>query len=67
MMIRHLVGSCHVGQGYLRVLRYVLSRLVGRRRAFLSLSRTQRHKLVREVFRAHRANRRIYAQVTGGI
>jgi hypothetical protein len=65
-MIRMLVGQVHVGTPYLRVLRYVISHLQGRRRAFLALSRAQRHKLVRQVFSAHRANRRIYVQVTGG-
>jgi len=66
-MIRMLVGRRHVGESYLSVLRYVLSRLIGKRKAFLKLSRTQRHKLVREVFRAHRANRAVYVRVMGGI
>jgi hypothetical protein len=66
MMIRHLVGQVHVGTGYLGVLSFVLSHLVGGRKAFLALSRTQRHKFVRSVFNEHRNNRRVYAQVMGG-
>lgn len=66
-MIRYIVGNCHVGQSYLSVVRYVLSRLAGRRRAFFKLTRRQRRKMLREIITAHRANRRIYTQVMGGI
>lgn len=66
-MIRYLVGHCHVGESNLRVVRYVISRMIGKRRAFLKLSRGQRRKMIREIVRTHAANRRIYAQVMGGL
>lgn len=65
-MIRYIVGNCHVGQSYLSVVRYVLSRLAGKRRAFFKLTRRQRRKMLREVINAHRANRRVYEHVMRG-
>ena len=66
-MITYLVGNCHVGDSNLDVLRYVLRRMVGKRKTFLKLSRAQRRKLMRQIFKAHAANRKVYKQVMGGI
>lgn len=67
-MISMLVGRCNVGKDYLTVLRYVISRTKGKRRNFLrSWSREDKRWLIRETFKEHRQNRRVYAQVMGGI
>lgn len=57
-MIAMIVGRCHVGDSYLKVLRYVISRT--KAGAFAKLPRKERRKLIREVFKQHKANRDLF-------
>lgn len=66
-MIDYLVGNCHVGDGNLYVVRYVLSRMIGKRKAFFLLSRAQRRKVIRLILKTHRDNRNLALYVFRGI
>jgi hypothetical protein len=65
-MIRMLAGRLHVGADYLTAVRYVVSRLKGRRRAFLRLPRRTRRTIIREALKCHAANRQLYRRVMAG-
>lgn len=62
-----IVGRRSVGEDYLSVVRYVLSRLKGGRRAFLASDKESRRELLSHIIKTHRRNRNVYTQVTGGI
>ncbi len=66
-VVSMIVGRRHVGEGYLSVVRYVLSRLRGGRKSFLACDRESRRELISHIIKTHRQNRRIYTQVTGGL
>lgn len=66
-MIDYIVGNCHVGDSYLYVVRYVLSRMAGKRKAFLKLSRAQRRSAIKKIIKAHRSNRNLALYVFRGI
>ena len=63
-MIRMIVGRCHVGESYLQVIRYVLSRM--KKGSFRKAPRAVRRKTLKEIIRCHRENRRLYHQVVTG-
>jgi hypothetical protein len=65
-IIRNIVGRCHVGDGYLSVIRYAISRLRRKRRGFLALSRPQRREFLRLCINTHAENRRVYISVMTG-
>lgn len=65
-IIRNIVGRCHVGDSYLAVIRYAISRLKHKRRGFLALSKNQRRQFLKQVIRAHADNRRVYIAVMTG-
>lgn len=59
-----IVNRCHVGDSYLSVVRYVLSRM--NRGAFWKAPRADRRKFIKEVIRVHRENRKLYNAVVTG-
>lgn len=59
-MISLIVGRCHVGDSYLSVLRYVISRMAGKRETWAKLPRKDRRKLMRQIFKTHKANRDLF-------
>ena len=65
-IIRNIVGRCHVGDGYLAVIRYAISRLKHKRRGFLAMSRPQRREFLRLCITTHAENRRVYIAVMTG-
>lgn len=65
--IERIASRMHVGSSYLAVSRYVISRLQDKRKTFLSLSRAKRRAFLREIFRVHTANHKLYRFVTGAM
>lgn len=65
-MVSQIVGRCHVGDSYLQVIRYAVSRFRDGRRAFLGMSRPDRRRFLEEVVAAHRENRDLYSHVMRG-
>ena len=65
-MIAWLVGKCHVGESYLDVLRFVISKLKGGKATYRGLPRKDRRALVKAVFKAHCENRELYGYVMKG-
>lgn len=63
-IVSQIVDRCHVGQSYLRVCRYVVSRL--RPGAFAAMPRSQRLALLRQAIDEHRENREQYTFVMRG-
>jgi hypothetical protein len=57
-MIRMIVNRCHVSDSYLKVIRYVLSRM--QKGAFRQAPRAQRRKTLKEIIRCHRENRDLF-------
>lgn len=66
LIIRQIVGRCHVGDGYLNVLRYTISRLKDDMESYRSMSRHDRREFVRLVFDCHQQNRGLYCYVMSG-
>jgi hypothetical protein len=65
-LIRHAVGSMHVGASYLAVMRMV-RREAMRPGGWSQLTRNNRRALTAAVVREHRENRELYAWVMGGM
>lgn len=65
--LNHVVGSMPVSSDYLRVVRYVLSRLKGGRKAFLASDKESRRELIKNIIKTHQYNRNIYIRVMGGL
>lgn len=63
-MIEMIVGRCHVGQSNLAVIRYFLSRL--KRGSWRKMDRSKRKDILRQVIKAHAANRGLYDYVMRG-
>lgn len=63
-MISMIVGRCHVGKSYVAVIKYVVSRM--KKGAWRKLPRGERKRIMREIIRCHRANRKLYHAVMTG-
>ena len=66
-MLEMLVGRCRVGESNRRVLRYVISRLKDGCDTWRTQPKAKRRFIMREVFRIHYENRKLYLQVMKGI
>ena len=64
-IIGQIVGRCHVGQPYVEVLRYVVSRL--KSGAWEKMPRADRRSVVATVVKEHNENRDLYRSVMGGV
>lgn len=62
-----IVSRRHVAEGYLSVVRYVLSRLKGGRKAFFAGDKESRRELIKHILKTHQYNRSIYIRVMGGL
>jgi hypothetical protein len=65
-MISNIVGRCHVGERYPRVLAYAVSCLRKGRKTWHAMPRESRRLFVREVIDCHRHNRLVYRAVMSG-
>ena len=65
-IVRQIVGRCHVGEDYLSVVRYVLSKLKGGRTAFFTVPRDERRYIIGSTLACHAENRNTYSAVMGG-
>ena len=65
-MISQIVGRCHIGEDYTDVLRYVITRIKGKKKTWRKLPREERREIVREVCKEHKANRELYNYVMRG-
>lgn len=63
-MINQIVGRCHVGESYVSVIKYLVSRF--KKGAWRGLSRSERRRWMREAIACHKRNRRLYASVMSG-
>lgn len=63
-MIDQIVGRCHVGESYVSVIKYVVSRF--RAGEWRKLTRKERRRIMRRAMRIHRRNRELYASVMRG-
>lgn len=61
--INRIVARLHVGQSYLAVVRYVMSRLQGKRKGVLRYAKHMRRYVIAAAIQAHAANRVEYRQV----
>ena len=66
-ILRRIVSRCPVSASKLEVIRYVISRLRKKYATYRAMPRGKRRELLRLVIKAHTANRRLYAYVTGGV
>ena len=66
MMIRMLVGRCHVGESNREVIRYVISRMQHGHLSYRSHYRCERHALLRSIIEIHAENRALYTAVMSG-
>jgi hypothetical protein len=65
-IVTQIVGRCHVGQSNRAVIKYFISRLKRKRRAWTALSRTERRQWMRWIIAAHAADCELYDYVMKG-
>ena len=66
MMIRMIVGRCHVGDSNSKVIRYVISRMAKGHATYRAQVRRERHDLLRTIIEIHAENRAVYTSVMSG-
>lgn len=62
-MIRLLVGQCHVGDSFHKVLAHVISKIENWDR----IARPMRREVISQIIREHRKNRDLYRHVMQGM
>ena len=67
MIVRQIIGRCHVGQSNRAVIRYFVSRLKHGHATWIALPKTERKQWLRYVIMAHAENRGLYSYVMGGL
>jgi hypothetical protein len=65
-IVRNIVGKCFVGDSYLQVVRFAVSKLRGGYTTYRKLPRKFRRSLLQTIIRAHADNRKLYAYVMHG-
>jgi len=63
-VLYQIVDRCHVGQSFLSVVRYFISRL--KPGAWKSLPRAERRRMLSLIRKRHASNRRLYTAVMNG-
>lgn len=66
LIIRQIVGRCHISDSNMSVIRYVISRLRDGHATFRAMAPSLRRQLLREIIQAHRGNQRLYVEVMSG-
>lgn len=66
-MISMIVERCHVGESYMKVIRYVISCMEDGYKTFAALPRERRRWVMLEIIKEHKENRDLYNGVMGGI
>ena len=66
IIIRNIVGRCHVGDTNREVIRYVISRMKHGYQTFKTLPREQRKDFLRQIVQDHKDNRELYSYVMRG-
>ena len=66
LMIRQIVGRCHVGDPYRAVLREVIGSITNGKRQWRAVGRDQRRLCVAMIVHEHNENRATYRYVMGG-
>ena len=66
-IVRQIVDRHHVADDYLEVVRSVLGRLRGRRKAFLKLPREARRTIIGSALQVHKENRDLFNFVMRGV
>jgi len=61
--VNRMVGRLHVGESFLAVVRYVMSRMQGGRKGVLRDARFRRRYIIAAAIHAHMENRVLYRQV----
>lgn len=66
--LRRLIGDVHVAESYRTVIRHVVTKLTGDYsfRRYRQIPRATRQKILRQVFKTHTANRKLYVAVMSG-
>jgi hypothetical protein len=65
-IVEMIVSNQHVGESYLSVIRTVIRKLKNGYQTFKALPRSERKKLLRQIVKAHKANRKLFQAVQNG-
>jgi hypothetical protein len=60
-MINFIVGKCHADMSYSEVIRFVISKLKGKRKQWVKLSKEKRKEVLRLIIQSHKNNKEVYA------
>lgn len=60
LIIRRIVGCCHVSSSYTTVLRHVIDQMTDKRNSWNRLSREQKRDVIAQVVYTHKSNRDLF-------